>query len=295
MGKHLLHIITGTTAVGKTAFAVKWAETHGAEIVSCDSLLVYRGLDVGTAKPSTEERAAVPHHCIDVSEPDSAYSVSAYVRDATAVIHNILARGKKIAVVGGSGFYLRAFYRAVTDSIAVPAAVEQRVRELQTQGLPALQSALLPFAPDRPSFLDWKNPRRVAKALERCLASGRPLAEIHARFREAPGPFDAFGRHTVLLTREPPALAARIKARARTMLANGLVEEVRRLRDTGKLVPGTPAASAVGYRETLDWLAHGGGNHNTLLEAITLSTRQLAARQRKWFRTQIRADEILCL
>ena len=295
MEKPLLHIITGTTASGKTAFDIKWAVEHGAEIISCDSLLVYRGLDVGTAKPSPLERATVPHHCIDVAEPDSAYSISAYVHDATTAMHDILARGKKVVVVGGSGFYLGAFYRAVTDSIAVPEAVVRRVSELQAQGLEALQAALLPFAPERPAFLDWRNPRRVAKALERCLASGRPLAEIHAKFRETPGPFEAFERRTILLVRDPSELVSRIEARARAMIDNGLIDEVRRLHDAGKLVPGTPAAAAVGYRETLSWIARGGVGHDALLDAITTSTRQLAARQRKWFRTQIRADEILHL
>jgi tRNA dimethylallyltransferase len=295
----MLHIITGPTATGKTAQALAWALEHDAEIVSCDSLLVYRGLDIGTAKPTPQERALVPHHCIDLVEPETPYSVTEYIRDATDAIHGILARGKKVVVAGGSGFYLKAFFQAVTDTIPVPSPVIERVRALQAEGLAALQAALLPFAPERPALLDWQNPRRVAKALERCLASGKPLAEIHAAFLNTPPPFAAFARHTVLLECEPEVLSARIERRTRAMLDAGLVDEVRRLRSAGKLRPDTPAAVAVGYRETLAWLdAHDGTDTDgtderaALAASIATATRQLAAKQRKWFRTQIAVDEV---
>ena len=288
-----LFIVTGATASGKTDFAIAWARAHDAEIVSCDSLLVYRGMDIGTAKPTALERAAVPHHCLDLVEPDSAFSVAGYVQAATSAIHGIASRGRKIVICGGSGFYLRAFYRAVTDSIPVPDSVAAHVRALAAGGLPALVAALLPFAPGKPDCLDWQNPRRVAKALERCLASGRPLAELHSEFLAMRGPFDAFSKHTLLLERTPAELEARINCRTKAMLKAGLVDEVRVLRDAGKLHPGTPAASSVGYRETLAWPEAGTGNLAELAGSIAIATRQLAAKQRKWFRTQIPVDETL--
>ncbi|MDR2863812.1 MAG: tRNA (adenosine(37)-N6)-dimethylallyltransferase MiaA [Puniceicoccales bacterium] len=290
-----LHIITGPTATGKTAFAMEWARAHGAEIVSCDSLLVYRGMDIGTAKPTPEERAAVPHHCIDLVEPDAPYSVSGYIRDAAAAIQDIIGRGRQVVVTGGSGFYLKAFYQAVTDAIAIPESVLARVQALQAEGLAAMQAALEPYAPGRPDILDWQNPRRVAKALERCMASGRSLPELHAAFRCAPGAFAGFARRTVLLEREPEVLRARIVQRVHAMLDAGLIGEVERLRTAGKLRPGTPAASAVGYRETLSWLDCGGADRAALASAVVTATCQLAAKQRKWFRTQISVDEVVRL
>jgi tRNA dimethylallyltransferase len=323
-----LTVITGVTAVGKTAFAVERALATNAEIVSCDSLLVYRGLDIGTAKPTAAERAAVRHHCVDIAEPDAPFSVRDYIAAARAAIGDILSRGKNVIVTGGSGFYLKAFFAPVTDDVAVPPEVAERVRAIAaTGGLDALTAALLPFAPDRPAFLDWANPRRVAKALERCLAAGRPLAELHAEFLRRPAPFADFATRAILLERDPADLAARIERRVAAMLAAGLVDEVRTLRDAGKLPAGSPAGSAVGYRETLAWLERTGGGSGQwsvasgqwtvasgqwtvgsgreavgggqdiagLAAEIALHTRQLAAKQRKWFRTQITADEVVRL
>jgi tRNA dimethylallyltransferase len=295
-----LLIITGATAVGKTARAIEHALATNAEIVSCDSLLVYRGMDIGTAKPTAAERAAVPHHCLDLAEPCVPFCVADYIDAARAAIAGIHARGKNVIVTGGSGFYLKAFFGAVTDTISIAPEIAARVRAIAAAGLPALQEALLPFAPERPALLDWQNPRRVAKALERCLASGKPLAQIHAEFQARPGPFDAFTKHTIILKRTPADLVKRIEQRTRAMLDTGLVDEVRRLRDTGKLPANSPAAAAVGYRETLSWLEKeplrtASKSTAGLAAAISHSTRQLAAKQHKWFRTQIPANETLHL
>ncbi|MDR1498344.1 MAG: tRNA (adenosine(37)-N6)-dimethylallyltransferase MiaA [Puniceicoccales bacterium] len=296
MSEPPLFIITGATATGKSARAVAWARENDAEIVSCDSLLVYRGMDIGTAKPSSQERAGVPHHCIDIVEPSEAFSVAAYITAAKAAICDISTRGKRVVVVGGSGFYLRAFYGAVTDDLPIPQEVVDRVRALQAEGLEALQAALEPFAPGRPDFLDWRNPRRVAKALERCMAGGMPLSELHARFRSATGAFAANARQTLLLERAPEDIAARIERRTRAMISAGLVEEVVRLRDLGVFRTGTPPERAIGYKETLAWLAaNRAGGKEALLAAIVVATRQLVAKQRKWFRSQIPVDETIFL
>ncbi|MEY3609437.1 MAG: hypothetical protein RLZZ447_2225, partial [Verrucomicrobiota bacterium] len=173
----VLHLLTGPTAVGKTEWALRWAEVHGAEILSCDSLLFYRGMDLGTAKPTPAERARVPHHLIDVCAPDAPMDVARYVDLARAVVADVAARGRPILVCGGSGFYLRAFLGPVVDAVEVPAAVRTEVAALAAAGARARLRAL---NPEGLGGLDEANPRRVTRALERCLASGKTLLALQA-------------------------------------------------------------------------------------------------------------------
>jgi tRNA dimethylallyltransferase len=138
-----LHIITGPTAVGKTEYALSYAQKHDAEIVSCDASLVYRGMNIGTAKPSPEELARVPHHLIDVNEVDEPYDIVAYVRDAQAAVKDIFARGKSVVVTGGSGFYLKSFFAPVIDIVVVSDAIRAQVADLyESKGLEGLVADL---------------------------------------------------------------------------------------------------------------------------------------------------------
>lgn len=288
-----LTIITGPTAVGKTALALEWAEAHGAEIVSCDSLLVYRGMDIGTAKPTAEERARVPHHLIDMAPVHRQLSVVDYQEKARVAVADIHARDKRVLITGGSGFYLKSFLAAVADDIAVPDVVRQEVDALVQAGEPGLVAMLTRLHALNPGGLgelDTQNPRRVAKALERCLASGRTLLELRREFAEKPGAFDPFPKRVILLTREEAGLHARIEQRTQQMLANGLIEEVERLRTEG-LEQNPSAAGAIGYRETLQYL-NGGLGRDELEAAINRNTRRLVAKQRKWFRHQLEPDEV---
>lgn len=289
-----IFVITGTTAVGKTETALRWAETHNAEIVSCDSTNVYRGMDIGTAKPTLAERSRVVHHGIDLVEPSEKFSVGDYLAFAVPCVTDILARGKRVLVTGGSGFYLKAFYAPVTDEIEVPESVRARVEALFEQGNDSAVNALRELNPDGAPGFDWQNPRRVARALERCLASGKTISELLAEMNARVSPFAAYKVRTVLLSRDKEELSRRIALRVDQMLEQGLVEEVRSLaRDRG-LRPDTPAGNAIGYRETLEWLANGEtGGIPALAEKIALSTRRLAAKQRKWFRTQIPVDRVI--
>jgi tRNA dimethylallyltransferase len=293
--KQTLHIITGPTAVGKTEYALRYAEAHDAEIVSCDASLIYQGMDIGTAKPSQEERARVPHHLIDLNPVNQPYDIVAYVRDAQAAVSDIFSRGKAVVVTGGSGFYLKSFFAPVIDVVKVSDAVRAEVAELyQAAGLAGLLQALHERSPQGVGYLDVKNPRRVLRALERCIASGKDLPTLQAEFAARPEPYGDCAKKYILLGRDPDSLKQRVAQRAEQMLLNGLIEEVAGLLDLG-IRDNPSAASAIGYRETLAYLA-GELSREELLPLIIQNTQHLVKKQRTWFRTQIRqADEtVLC-
>jgi tRNA dimethylallyltransferase len=287
-----LHVLTGPTAVGKTERALRWAEENGAEIVSCDSLLFYRGMDIGTAKPTPAEQARVPHHLIDVLAPSERADVAWYVEKARAAVEEIAARGRRVLVTGGSGFYLKAFFGPVADDVRVPPAVRDEVgRRLREAGLPALVAELRRLNPGGIGKLDTENPRRVERALERCLASGRTLAELAEAFARTPGPFADWTPDCVRLERPASELDERIARRVGQMLRDGLVEEVRRLRAEG-FEANASAAGAIGYRETLAML-DGRLSAGSLAAEIVRNTRALVKKQRTWFRTQLPTHRVL--
>ena len=287
-----IFVITGTTAVGKTELALRWAEENNAEILSCDSTNVYRGMDIGTAKPTAAERARAPHHGIDLVEPDEKFSVGDYLDFAIPCVADVFARGKNLLVAGGSGFYLKSFYAPVTDEIEIPPEIRAQVAEFLARGNAFATEQLRTLNPDNAPGFDWQNPRRVARALERCLASGKTISALKAEMDARTSPFAKYKIRTLLLQRSREDLDKRISLRVAQMLALGLVEEVKTLARERGLRPNTPAGNAIGYRETLAWLASGEpGGTRALADEIALSTRQLAAKQRKWFRTQIPIDE----
>jgi tRNA dimethylallyltransferase len=285
--KPVLHVLTGPTAVGKTEWALRWAERYGAEIVSCDSLLFYRGLDIGTAKPSREERARVPHHLIDICGVTERMDVTLYLAKVRLALADITARGRRVLITGGSGFYLKAFFAPVADEVCVPAGLREEVRAM------SLDTAVVRLRRLNPAglgALDIANPRRVTRALERCLASGRTLADLAAEFARLPPPFAGYEVRLAVLDREPADLNLRIEARIAAMLRAGLVDEVRRMRDAG-FEQNPSAAGAIGYREVLDVL-NGRLAEIGLAAAIAANTRALVKKQRTWFRTQLPAHRV---
>lgn len=285
-GPRVLHVLTGCTAVGKTEWALRWAEANSAEIISCDSLLFYRGMDIGTAKPSPGERARVRHHLIDIREVSEPMNAAVYAQMARAAAEDILSRGRPVLVVGGSGFYLRSFFAPVADGLEVPREIRARVDQmLEAGGLPALVAELLRLNPAGLQGLDQANPRRVASALGRCLASGRTLAELSAEFARALPAFAGWRVRLARLERAGPELEARIAARVDAMLSHGLVDEVTRLLGSG-LRSNPSAARAIGYRETID-VIEGQAPAAGLAAAIARDTRALVRKQRTWFRTQL--------
>lgn len=282
----VIQVLTGCTAVGKTELALRWAEANGAEIVSCDSLLFYRGMDIGTAKPTKAELARVPHHLIDVCEVRERMDVTHYVTKARVAVDEVLARGRRVLVTGGSGFYLAAFFGPVADAVDVPAVLREEIRaRLEREGLAALVAELQALNPAGLGALDVQNPRRVTRALERCRASGRTIAELQAEFAARPGPFADFEVKLCEVVREPAELEQRVEARVRQMLRDGLVDEVRGLLGRG-LKENPSAAKAIGYRETIDFL-EGRLTEAELLPAIVKNTRALVKKQRTWFKTQL--------
>ena len=288
-----LHIITGPTAVGKTEYALSYAQKHDAEIVSCDASLVYRGMNIGTAKPSPEELARVPHHLIDVNDVDEPYDIVAYVRDAQAAVKDIFARGKSVVVTGGSGFYLKSFFAPVIDIVVVSDAIRAQVADLyESKGLEGLVADLGQRSPEGFGNLDRLNPRRVLRALERCIASGKSLPALQAEFAARPEPYADFQKRYVLLERDAENLRQRVSRRVEMMLQAGLIEEVECLRELG-IESNPSAAAAIGYRETLSYLK-GDIQLKALAPAIIQNTNHLVKKQRTWFRTQIRRpDELL--
>lgn len=284
----ILHLLTGPTAVGKTEWALRWAERHGAEIVSCDSLLFYRGMDIGTAKPSREEQGRVPHHLIDCRTLAEPMDVVRYVGEARRVVSDVLRRGRRVLVTGGSGFYLKSFLAPVSDDVAV----DERIRE-EVAALPAAEALgrLRELNPGGLGALDTANPRRVARALERCLASGRGHLELAAEFACRPGAFADCRIELTRLDREPNDLLRRVELRVDAMLATGLEEEVRRLLPLG-LASNPSAARAIGYREVIARLK-GELPAEKLREEIVANTRALVKKQRTWFRTQLPPHRIV--
>ena len=293
--KPALQILTGPTAVGKTESALKWALEHNAEILSCDSLLFYRGMNIGTAKPGPEALRRVPHHMIDIVSVAAQFSIKAYLEQAQAVVEAIIGRGRRVLIVGGSGFYLKSFFAPVVDAIEASPEIVARVTRLeQSRGIEGLLEELVARNPDGLGKLDHHNPRRVAKALQRCLASGRPLLELQAEFAKLKSPFADYEKRVTLLSRQPEDLWQRICARVEGMFAAGLLAEVEKLQLQG-IENNSSAARAIGYRETLEFIKTGQSDLAALKQRIAINTRRLVAKQRKWFRNHLMVDRVIDL
>ncbi|MCF7689066.1 MAG: tRNA (adenosine(37)-N6)-dimethylallyltransferase MiaA [Cephaloticoccus sp.] len=279
---NVIHVLTGCTAVGKTETALAWAEANHAEILSCDSLLFYRGMNIGTAKPTVQELGRVPHHLIDICSPDAAMDIARYVMMAQEVIRDLAARHCPVLVVGGSGFYLKAFFAPVVDAVHVPPDMRQRVGAMT---LAQAVSELNRLNPDGLGQLDQANPRRVTRALERCLASGRTLRDLQVDFATQPAPFAGYEIKLVELARPPDELEQRIRMRVIQMIEAGLIAEVEHLLPLG-MGNNPSAAGAIGYREVQAML-EGKLPREALVDEIVKNTRSLVKKQRTWFRTQL--------
>ena len=279
--------MTGPTAVGKTEKSIQWAMKMGAEILSCDSLLIYRGMDIGTAKPSREERSLVPHHGIDLVDCEVPFSVKAFQDYAWEKVQEIHQRGKEVLITGGSGFYLKSFFAPVIDEVPVSKKVRTEVQALKKKGICFLIDSLKSLNPEGLGNLDLQNPRRVAKALERCWGSGKSLLELQATFAEQKSPFSSYQIKATLLQRSRESLHKRAELRIEEMWKNGLVEEVKQLKSLG--IKNNPSASgAIGYREVLAYLKQGNPlTADQVKEQILFHTRQLIRKQETWFRKQI--------
>jgi tRNA dimethylallyltransferase len=286
-----LHIITGATAVGKTNYALDYCEALNGEIISCDASLFYRGMDIGTAKPTKEELAKVPHHCIDMNPVNQSFDITQFDVLARKTVEDILSRGKSVVITGGSGFYLKSFFEPVVDTIEVSDAVRAESESLFVeQGLSGLLDRLNVISPEGLGNLDTLNPRRVQRALERCLASGKSLPVLQKEFAERPKPYASFKKQFILLERDAEALKDRVARRAKCMIESGLLDEVKGLLKMG-IEENPNGANAIGYRESIAFL-RGEIEESELLPLIIKNTNGLVKKQKTWFRSQLPEPDV---
>jgi tRNA dimethylallyltransferase len=279
-----LFLLTGPTGAGKTEWALRLAAAAPLELVSVDSALVYRGLDIGTAKPSREVRARVPHHLIDICDPAESYSAGRFVADALRSIAAIHARGHVPLLVGGTMLYVRALLHGLAP---LPEAAPELRRELDARaverGWPALHAELTRLDPAAAARIAPNDRQRIQRALEVCYTTGQPISELQ---RATLSPLTGWRvRHFMLAPRDRATLHARIARRFDTMMRDGFLDEVRALRDRGDLTARHASMRAVGYRQL--W-AHLDGAFS-LEEAgrrAVAATRQLARRQLTWMRAE---------
>lgn len=282
--------LTGPTASGKTAVALALARELPLEVISMDSALVYRGLDVGTAKPDAAERRAVPHHLIDILQPTEVYSAAAFAADAARLVREIQARGRLPLLVGGTLLY----YKALTEGLAPLPAADPALRaaleaRAAREGWPALHAELARVDASTAARLAPGDAQRIQRALEVFMASGVPLSTWHARGVAQDGAQRLAPVPVALVSLEPVGeagrswLHGRIAARFDVMLADGLVDEVRALRARPGVHVQLPALRSVGYRQA--WQALDSGELGALRERGIAATRQLAKRQMTWLRS----------
>ncbi|MDB5752410.1 MAG: tRNA dimethylallyltransferase [Ramlibacter sp.] len=283
--------LAGPTASGKTAGALLLAQALDAEIVSVDSALVYRGMDIGTAKPTAAERAAVPHHLIDIRNPAQTYSAAEFAADAVRLAQAIRARGRRVLLVGGTMLYFKALFDGLDAmppaDAQLRAAIEAQAR---SEGWPALHAQLAVVDAVTAARLAPNDAQRIQRALEVVRATGRPLSSFHTGERRGPLPADLF------LSLEPTDrswLHERIGRRFDAMLDHGFLDEVRALRARGDLHPDLPSMRCVGYRQAWEALDTG-APLAVLRERGVAATRQLAKRQLTWLRAMPARQVIAC-
>jgi len=277
-----LLVLAGPTAVGKSALAVGLAERLGGEIVSVDSMQVYRGLDIGTAKPSAEQRARVPHHLIDVVEVSQPFDAARFAQLAVEAVAGIQARGRVPILCGGTGLYFKALFEGLGEAPPGDAALRSA---LGAMPLPELLRELAERDPLAYGRIDRQNPRRVIRAVEVIRLTGRPFSEQRAQWDGGP---QTAGHGCLLLGLQRAAgdLRRRIDARVQEMIRRGLEAETRRLLQEG-LGQNPTAMQALGYRQVAQYLA-GQRSLAETVELVKVRTRQLAKRQMTWFRRQMR-------
>ncbi len=289
--------ILGPTAAGKTAAALAIARALPVEIVSVDSALVYRGMDIGTAKPSAAELAVAPHHLIDIRDPRDAYSAAEFAQDATRLAHEIAARGRLPLFVGGTMLY----YKVLVEGISALPAADPEVRaaldaDAARLGWPAMHARLAALDPVTAARLEPQDAQRIQRALEVHALTGQPMSSLFAQ----PATGSVLAPHAIAL--EPgdrAVLHARIAQRFDAMLEQGLLDEVGALRARGDLTRDLPSMRAVGYRQAWEYLdgdyGAGAAARLALRERGIAATRQLAKRQLTWLRSLPMHTRIDCL
>ena len=277
--------IAGPTAAGKSEIALALAEQLGGEIISADSMQVYRGLDIGTAKPSPAERARVPHHLIDICDLTEAFDAAQFIRLAQKAVAEIQSRGRVPVFCGGTGLYFKALLSGLGEA---PSANPELRDELEAASFESLLGELRERDPEAYEKIDKQNPRRVIRAVEVIRLTGKKFSEQRAEWKAEGGKRKA--ENFFCINRPPADLHARINARVDEMFRRGLVDETRGLLRHG-LEQNKTAMQAIGYRQVVEHLR---GEHNLAetIEQVKIRTRQFAKRQLTWFRRQLAPEWI---
>ena len=287
--------LAGPTASGKTAAAMAIARERAVEIISVDSALVYRGMDIGTAKPSSAELAAVPHHLINIRDPLQAYSAAEFVTDAQALIADITARGKLPLLVGGTLLYFKALREGLDAMPKADASIRAVLeQEAAQRGWPALHAELAKVDPVTAERLQPADAQRISRALEVFRISGQAISSFHTARKLSAGA--AANQSELLISLEPTErswLHQRIAQRFDAMLASGLLDEVRALRARGDLGADLPSMRCVGYRQAWEAL-EGLWPMSELRDKGIFATRQLAKRQLTWLRAMPQRRVVAC-
>ena len=286
----IAYALLGPTASGKSALALKVAARLPVEIVSLDSALVYRGMDIGTAKPGAELRAQVPHHLIDIIDPDESYSAGRWRQDAISTVEDIFNRKKVPLLVGGTMLYYRALVAGLDALPQADARVRAEIDTLAAErGWPAVHAELARVDPAAAQRIKPNDPQRIQRALEVWKLTGKPLSSLQGVARPAL-PFEVKG---IALLPERALLHQRIEKRFDGMLRLGLVDEVKALREKYRLDAAMPSMRAVGYRQVWEYL-EGHYGKEILREKAVAATRQLAKRQLTWLRSMPALLRVAC-
>jgi tRNA dimethylallyltransferase len=301
MGEPPVIFLMGPTACGKTALSLSLARALNAEIVSVDSALVYRGMDIGTAKPTLQERSSVPHHLIDICDPWDSYSAARFCSDAHRAIEAIRSRGKPVLLTGGTMLY----FKALEEGLAILPDADAKIRqalmaEAETVGWPAMHAQLQAIDPTAARRIHRNDPQRLQRALEVYRITGTPMSELQSDTRSL---LDSPPLKVALVPSQRSWLHRRIEKRFRAMIGQGFVDEMQRLRQHPLIHAQLPAMRSVGYRqawEQLDALeVHGCASEDALpdgpwIDRAIAATRQLAKRQLTWLRGMTGVIDIAC-
>jgi tRNA dimethylallyltransferase len=281
-----LIVITGPTATGKSAIGIQLAKQLGGEIVSADSMQVYKYMDIGTAKPTIEERARIPHHLIDFIHPSEDYSVARYINDASECVDDIFKRGKQPILVGGSGLYIDSLLSGRTFTTRADAVLRQELEEeYENTGGEAMLTKLEKFDPKTAAKLHANDKKRIVRALEAYLTTGKTISQHDAETKAIPPRYNAAKYALTFSDREK--LYARIDQRVDNMVSLGLVDEVKSLLKMGVSDKCT-SMQAIGYKEIASAITDG-SDLDTAIEKVKMESRRYAKRQLTWLR---RDDEI---
>lgn len=272
----------GPTASGKTQLAIDLATEHNCEIISVDSALIYRGMDIGTAKPTAAELAQAPHHLVDILDPLESYSAADFRSDAIQAIETILAKGKTPVLVGGTMMYFKALLEGLSPLPAADEKIRQQILiEAETQGWESLHQELQRIDPVSAERIHPNDPQRLSRALEVYRITGKSLTEL-TQIKTAPLPYQ-FEQFAIAPT-ERKVLHEKIALRFQLMLEQGFVEEVQQLKNRGDLHLDLPSMRCVGYRQCWQYL-DGEDDYQTMIDKAVAATRQLAKRQLTWLRS----------